>query len=108
MSDDLDLMDGMNGEENMIITLTDESGEEMNFEVLDALELDEYGQYVMVTPVEEGKVIDENEEQEVIVLKVIQGENGDENVFATIEDEEEMNAVFAEFESRWAELDEEE
>ena len=105
-NDKMDKMDGIN-EEDMLIVLTDEDGKEMNFVVIDAIQLDELGQYVMVSPADAEIPEDEDEsEQEVLILKVIQGE--EEDVFVTIEDEDELDAVFSEFERRNDELEDDE
>jgi len=107
MSDDFNLKDAQNEEEDMLIALTDEDGNELNFVVMDALEMEDLGQYVLVTPADaEIPEDDEDSEQEVLILKVIPGE--EEDVFATIEDGDELDAVFAEFQKRWDELEDEE
>jgi len=97
MKDDLNLMDGAN-EEDMLIVLTDEEGNEMNFVILDAVEIDDLGQYVLVSPADAEVSDDEDCEQEVMILKVISGE--EEDVFVSVDDDEEMETVFAEFEKR--------
>ena len=89
-------------QENMIIPLTDENGDVQDFVVLDAIEIEELGQYVMVAPAD----ADEDDEGiDVIILKVIPGE--EEDVFASIDDEDEMEQVFNQFKERWDEEAEE-
>jgi len=109
MKDDLNLMDAANEEDGLII-LIDEEGNEMNFLILDAVEIEELGQYVLVTPadtfVPEDEENDEETEQEVMILKVIMGET--EDTFVSIEDDEEMEQVFEEFKRRDEECAEDE
>lgn len=66
-----------------LIVLTGEDGEELEVEVIDRVEV-EGQEYYIVRPVEEEDVY--------TALRVDIDENGDE-VFATVEDEEELNAV---------------
>ena len=66
--------DGMNEELDNIIILNDENGEEVKFEFLDLVELDDE-EYVVLLPVtDEG----EEDEGEVVILKV--EDNDDETV----------------------------
>lgn len=70
-----------------IILLTDDEGNEIEFEHIDTIELNEeiYMAFIPANlPVEE--------DAEVVILKVIT--EGDEEILATPETEEEMNAVF--------------
>lgn len=66
-----------------LIVLTGEDGEELEVEVIDRVEV-EGQEYYIVRPVEEEDVY--------TALRVDIDENGDE-VFATVEDEDELNAV---------------
>lgn len=76
------------------ITLTDEEGNDVEFEVITKLDIEE-DEYFIVAPVED-------EEWEAIALKVIKDENGEE-FFTTVEDEEEFNIVNDAFETLCAE-----
>lgn len=76
------------------ITLTDEEGNDVEFEVITKLEIEET-EYFIVSPVD-----DDNED--AIALKVIKGEDGEE-YFATVEDEEEFNMVNDAFETLYDE-----
>jgi len=71
------------------ITLTDEEGNDVEFEVITKLE------YFIVAPID-----DENED--AIALKVLKDEDGEE-YFATVEDEEEFNMVNDAFETLYDE-----
>lgn len=88
------------GEElDNIIILNDEEGNEVKFEFLDLVELDEE-EYVVLLPVtEEG----EEEEGEVVILKVedADDENSDEESYISIEDEDILNKVFEIFKEKF-------
>ncbi|MBM7685566.1 DUF1292 domain-containing protein [Defluviitalea raffinosedens] len=71
-------------EMNNIIFLTDdETGEEIEFEIIDAVEKDG-DRFILVVPVEE-----DGEEDEALILKDV-SENDEEAVYQLIEDEEEL------------------
>ena len=89
-----------NGEEfEDIYTLTDEEGNEAQFELLGELELD--GQkYIGLIPLEEG-----NENDEYVIFRCSVDGNG-EDVLETIEDDDEFEKVADAFEDRFlSELD---
>ena len=82
-----------------IIILNDEEGNEVKFEFLDLVELDNE-EYVVLLPVtEEG----EEEEGEVVILKVedTDDENSEEESYVSIEDEEILNKVFEIFKEKF-------
>ena len=85
------------GEEmDNIVILNDEDGNEVKFEFLDLVELDEE-EYVILLPVtEEG----EEYEGEVVILKVEDSENEEES-YVSVEDEETLNKVFEIFKERF-------
>lgn len=84
-----------NEELNNIITLNDEDGQEVQFEFLDLIEYNEE-EYVILLPVEETE-----EAGEVVILKVEHTESEDEESYVGVEDEEELNAVFAIFKDKF-------
>ena len=87
------------GEElDNIVILNDEEGNEVKFEFLDLVELDEE-EYVVLLPVtEEG----EEEEGEVVILKVEDtDEDADEESYVSVEDEEILNKVFEIFKEKF-------
>lgn len=87
------------GEElDNIVQLYDEEGNELNFEFLDLVELDDE-QYVVLLPItEEG----EEEEGEVVILKLEDSEEDEEKEsYVSIEDEEILNKVFEIFKEKF-------
>ena len=74
-----------------ILSFVDEEGNDVRFEILDVVTMDEK-EYLVVLPVDE---IDEGEEQGVLILEIKQ-EDGDE-VYDTVTDDEEAEKVFAKF-----------
>ena len=72
-------------EEENIIVLTDEEGNEHEFEVLDILEIDD-SEYAILLPVED------NDEEEAIILRIGLDENGEEILYE-IEDDDEWEMV---------------
>lgn len=88
-----------NEELDNIIVLNDENGNEVKFEFLDLVELDDE-EYVVLLPVtEEG----EEEEGEVVILKVEDNddENSDEESYVSVEDEDVLNRVFEIFKEKF-------
>ena len=77
-------------ENNNLIQLQDENGNDVNFEHLMTVEHE--GSYYIVLEATEDT--DDCKEGEAIILKIIQDEESGEDVYATIEDEAEFNAVF--------------
>ena len=88
------------GEElDNIVVLNDEDGNEVKFEFLDLVELDEE-EYVVLLPVtEEG----EEEDGEVVILKVedTDDEDSEEESYVSVEDEEILNKVFEIFKEKF-------
>ena len=81
-----------------IIVLNDENGNEVQFEFLDLIELDNE-EYVVLLPVTaEG----EEEEGEVVILKVEDtDEDSDEESYVSIDDENVLNKVFEIFKEKF-------
>ena len=81
-----------------IVVLNDEEGNEVQFEFLDLVELDDE-EYVVLLPVtEEG----EEEEGEVVILKLEDtDEDSDEESYVGVEDEEILNKVFEIFKEKY-------
>ncbi len=72
---------------NDYVVLTDEDGNEVEFQHIDTVEVD--GQtYMAFIPAE----LAVDEEAEVVILKVVE-ENGEE-ILATVEDEDEADKIF--------------
>ena len=84
--------------ENNIVVLNDENGNEVQFEFLDLVELDDE-EYVVLLPVsDEG----EEDEGEVVILKLEDtDEESEEESYVGVEDEEILNKVFAIFKEKY-------
>lgn len=92
--------ENMNGEElDNIVILNDEEGNEVKFEFLDLIELDEE-EYVVLLPIDEEGQEDEGE---VVILKVedTDDEESDEESYVSVEDEEVLNKVFEIFKEKF-------
>ena len=81
-----------------VIILNDEEGNEVKFEFLDLIELDDE-EYVVLLPVTaEG----EEEEGEVVILKVEDtDDDSDEESYVSIEDEDTLNIVYEIFKEKF-------
>jgi uncharacterized protein YrzB (UPF0473 family) len=92
--------ENFNGEEELdnIITLNDESGNEVKFEFLDLVELDNE-QYVVLLPVlAEG----EEDDGEVVILKVEDSDDeAEEESYVSVENEETLMKVFNIFKDKF-------
>jgi len=87
---------------NDFITITDEDGNEFELEHLDTAEF-EGALYMAFLPAD----MDENDEDYgIIILKVT--EENDEEILTTIEDDRELDAVYAYFIERLSDEEEEE
>ena len=93
------MKENFEGEElDNIITLNDENGEEVKFEFLDLVDY-ENEQYVVLLPVlEDG----EEDDGEVVILKVEpQEENSEEESYTSVDDEETLMNVFDIFKEKF-------
>ena len=81
-----------------IVVLNDEEGNEVQFEFLDLVELDDE-EYVVLLPVtDEG----EEDEGEVVILKLEDtDEDSEEESYVGVEDEEILNKVFSIFKEKY-------
>ena len=86
---------------NEIITIVDEEGNEHSFEELDRVET-ESGKYIALIPVYDETDEDNDEEDELIILKV--SEEDDETILEPITDEKEFDEIAEIFEERLAEM----
>ena len=83
---------------NDIIGLVDEEGNEASYEMIDALERDGVT-YVALLPVCEDANEQLDEDYQVMILKMVPDENGEE-MLLSLDSEEEFNEVWAAFEDR--------
>ena len=92
-------MDENNEELDNVVILNDEYGNEVKFEFLDLIELDDEEYVVLLPMAEDG----EEEEGEVVILKVEDNddENSDEESYVSIEDEDVLNKVFEMFKEKF-------
>lgn len=70
------------------LTLVDDDGNEVEFEILDVIVLEDEKQYLVVT--EAGK---DTEEPEAVILEIKEDENGEE-IYDTVTDEKIADKVF--------------
>lgn len=82
-------------EEVSILTLTDENGEDIDFEYLDVIDY-KGKEYLVLLPVE-----DENEELVILEVEPVDEEN--ENYLA-VEDEDTLNAVYEIFKEKFKDV----
>ena len=81
-----------------IIVLNNENGEEVKFEFLDLVDLDDE-QYVVLLPIAEN---DEEDEGEVVILKLEDtDEEAEEVSYVSVEDEEVLMKVFNIFKDKF-------
>lgn len=89
----------MEEEKDDLVVLIDEDGEEIEFEHLDTIEMNG-SEYVVLLP---ASADDEDQEiDEVVILKVDYLEDGEET-YISIDDDKELNLVFDEFKKRMQE-----
>lgn len=82
-------------EESSIITMTDENGQDVDFEYLDCIEY-EGKEYLVLIPAEE-------DSNEIVILEVEPVDDELENYLA-VESEETLNAVYAIFKERYKDV----
>ena len=82
-------------EESSILTLTDENGNDVDFEYMDCIEY-EGKEYLVLMPAEEGS-------NEIVILEVEPVDEETEN-YLSVDDEAVLNAVFAIFKERYADV----
>lgn len=86
-------------EMNSIISLTDEQGNEVQFELLDVVPYNG-NEYIAIVPAEE-----EDEEGDMVQLyRIVPDENGETETYVGLESEEELDAVYSEFQKRNADF----
>ncbi|MDY6315117.1 MAG: DUF1292 domain-containing protein [Clostridia bacterium] len=79
-----------------IIVLYDEDGNEENYEHIDTIEFNGES-YVVLTPAPE-EAEEESDDLEVVFMKIVPDpENAGDQMLVVIDDDDELDAVFAEF-----------
>ncbi|MFR8104259.1 MAG: DUF1292 domain-containing protein [Clostridia bacterium] len=96
MSEDLNNVPETGEELDNIIVLNDEEGNEVKFEFLDLIQLDDE-EYVILLPTD----MDEDSEGEVVILKVEDSEDEEEESYVSVEDEDVLNKVFNMFKDKF-------
>lgn len=86
---------------NDIISLTDEEGNEYDFEILDRLETDN-GDYVALLPVYDDPQKEIDESGDLVIMKI--GEEDGEEYFENIDDDDEYDTVADAFIARLQDL----
>lgn len=79
-------------EENKVITMLDEDGEKVDFEIIEIIELDE-NKYALLAPI--------GEEEDAFVYKIEVVDEKEQ--YIAVEDEEEFAKVLEEYESTFEE-----
>ena len=80
-------------EEESILTLTDENGEDLKFEYLDCIEM-EGTEYLVLMP---------EESNEIVILEIQPVDEENEN-YVAVESEETLDAVYAIFKERYKDV----
>lgn len=90
-----ELKDTLQEEETSILTLTDENGEDIDFEYLDCINY-QGKDYLILLPAE-------SEELEIVILEIEPVDEENENYLA-VEDEAVLDAVYAIFKERYKDV----
>ena len=90
-----ELKDTLQEEETSILTLTDENGEDIDFEYLDCINYQDKD-YLILLPAE-------SEELEIVILEIEPVDEENENYLA-VEDEATLEAVFAIFKEKFQDV----
>ena len=85
----------INEEEVSILTLTDENGEDVDFEYMDSIEY-EGKEYLVLIPVED-------ESGEIVILEIEPVDEDTEN-YLSVDDEAVLNAVFGIFKEKYKDV----
>ncbi|KIR01977.1 hypothetical protein P261_00791 [Lachnospiraceae bacterium TWA4] len=83
----------MQEELDNIVSLSDEDGNDVQFEFLDIVNYED-NDYVILLPIEE-------ESEEVVILKIEGVDEDDTETYTSVDDEETLNAVFEIFKEKF-------
>lgn len=87
-----DILNDDTADEENYITLTDDDGEDIHFEIIDEFEFNG-NTYAVLLPFED---VDD----EVVILEIIHADSPDDDEYVSIENEDVLNNVFEEFKRR--------
>lgn len=90
-------IEAMEEEEIETLTLTDEEGNEIEFELMDIIEYDD-NEYAVLLPLEDEGAADGVDE---VVILLVESETEDEQYFAAVEDDNVEMAVFNIFKDKY-------
>ena len=93
----MDENENLDEELDNVVVLNDEEGNEVKFEFLDLVELNDE-EYVILLPMTEDN---EEEEGEVVILKVEDSDDEEEESYVSVDDEAILNQVFDIFKERF-------
>jgi uncharacterized protein YrzB (UPF0473 family) len=79
-------------DENEYLTLTDDDGNDVHFEILDEFPYKERN-YIVLIPFDDT-------EDEVVILEIIQSDDSEDEEFLSIEDDALLGEIFEEFKRR--------
>lgn len=88
-------------EEIEIITLTDENGEDMDFEFLDQIDYEGKRYAVLLPPIEDVEGEEENEDEEVLILQVEEDGNDEAESYVFVDDDDILSSVFDIFKEKF-------
>ena len=87
----------MSENQDFMITLNDEDGNEVNFEFLDLISYEDE-EYVVLLP------DDDNETPDVVILKVLETGDDEEETYVGVDNEDTLQAVFAIFKEKFKDV----
>ena len=93
----MDENENLDEELDNVVILNDEEGNEVKFEFLDLVELNDE-EYVILLPMTEDG---EEDEGEVVILKVEDSDDDEEESYVSVDDEAILNQVFDIFKERF-------
>ncbi len=96
MNEDQEYNEFEDEELDNVIILNDENGNEVSFEFLDLIEY-ENEEYVVLLPMDQG----DDEEGEVVILKLEETESETEESYVSVDDESTLQAVFDIFKDKF-------
>ena len=87
----------MNENQDFMITLNDDEGNEVNFEFLDLINYEDE-EYVVLLP------DDDEETPDVVILKVLETGDDEEETYVGVDNEETLQAVFGIFKEKFKDV----